>query len=128
MKITLKLICVALIPFCFAHADEKAKTSSEEYVPEDQTEIPTTRVKVRALTAPVYPQTALEKGITGRVVVCFDVDALGLVSNVSVLESSNSLFDRPTIDAIRASLFSPASIEGKSIDSTACRIFKYWYD
>ncbi len=128
MKIILSFLCLAVLPLCPVHANEEAKTSSEEFIPEDEVRSPKARVKVRSLTAPVYPQRALEKGITGRVVACFDVDELGIVSNVTVLESSNTIFDKPTIDAIRASLFSPAVIDGENIDSTACRIFKYWYD
>ncbi|MEM7283676.1 MAG: energy transducer TonB [Pseudomonadota bacterium] len=113
----------------FAQSPEQAKSTSEEFAPElEESEHVDERVKVRSLAAPVYPQSALEKGITGRVVVCFDVDDLGIVYDVNDLESSNDIFDKPTVEAIRASLFSPAVVKGESVDSTACRIFKYWYD
>lgn len=118
-----------LIPgLSLAQSDKNPKAVSEEYVPRDEPQKISVRVRARALAVPRYPVRALEKGIIGRVVVCFSVDELGIVSDVNVLESSNEIFNAPTLAAIRESLFSPATLGGNKVSSIACRVFKYWYD
>ena len=48
---------------------------------------------------PVYPIRARENGLEGQVLVQFDVMADGTVANVTVIESSHSVFERAAIEA-----------------------------
>lgn len=127
MKIILRGWLFAFCGLVFAE-DSKTPQASSESFPAKQEQKLSEPVRVRALAAPVYPTRALEQGVTGQVVVCFSVDELGLVDDVNVLDSSNKIFNQPTIDAVRGSLFTAAKIDGESVSSIACRVFKYWYD
>jgi bla regulator protein BlaR1 len=49
--------------------------------------------------APVYPPRAAARGLEGFVVVQYTVNETGSTSNVTVVESSSSLFERAAIDS-----------------------------
>ena len=61
---------------------------------------------------PTYPIRASERGLEGFVTVEFDVLADGTVSNVRVIESSHSLFERPAIEAAEKFRFKPRVVDG----------------
>ena len=52
-------------------------------------------IKVR----PQYPPIATSRGIEGTVIVQFDVNAIGSVENVVVIESSHQIFNKAAIEA-----------------------------
>ena len=57
---------------------------------------------------PIYPRKAIRQGITGWVVVEFDVSADGLPSNVHVLAASpTAIFDREAVDSVQQWRFEP---------------------
>jgi len=79
--------------------------------------------------SPVYPARALSQGLEGTVVVEFDVTANGQVVNVTVLESSNSLFERSAIQAAERFKFKPRVIDGVALDSYGIRnLFRFTLD
>ncbi|MDJ0909244.1 MAG: TonB family protein [Woeseiaceae bacterium] len=61
---------------------------------------------------PVYPIRAQEQGLEGNVLVQFDVMPDGTVTNVIVLESSHSVFERPAIEAAERFRFKARVVEG----------------
>jgi len=77
---------------------------------------------------PVYPQSALENRLQGKVEVCFNVDREGRTSRVAVRSSSNRIFEKPSILAIRASSYTPLPA-GKPLSGIkTCRTFRFLLD
>lgn len=63
-----------------------------------------------------YPRRALQREITGKVNIIFDISKTGDPFNISVLSSSSSVFERSAIDAVKKMLYAPAADrEGKKI-------------
>lgn len=67
--------------------------------------------------SPVYPARALTNEIEGYVVVQFDVLADGQVTNIVIIESSNSVFDSAAIKAAERFKFKPRVVEGRALES-----------
>lgn len=56
-----------------------------------------------------YPQIAMRQGLSGRVTVEFQIETDGSVSDVEVVDSSNSVFDREAVQVMRRTQFEPPS-------------------
>jgi TonB family protein len=63
---------------------------------------------------PNYPRKALTKAIEGTVTVEFSVNDAGQVQNIKVVESSNSVFITPAIDAASRFRYAPSAITSLS--------------
>ena len=63
---------------------------------------------------PRYPTAAQTKGLEGTVIVQFDVTPLGTVENVSVIESSNSIFNKAAVEAAYRFKYRPKVVDGTS--------------
>jgi protein TonB len=61
---------------------------------------------------PVYPPIAEAKGLEGYVVVQFDVMANGTVTNVTVVESSNRVFEKSARDAAERFRYRARVVDG----------------
>jgi protein TonB len=61
---------------------------------------------------PHYPVRASQQGIEGHVVVSFDVTEMGTVENVSVIETTNGLFNKAAIEAAYRSRYKPKTVDG----------------
>ena len=61
---------------------------------------------------PVYPIRAQERGLEGHVLVEFDVMPDGTVTNITVVESSHSVFERAAVDAVGRFRFKARVVEG----------------
>jgi protein TonB len=61
---------------------------------------------------PNYPGSALIGGLEGYAIVQFDVLADGSVTNVSIVESSDKVFERSSIEAAKRFRFKPRVVEG----------------
>ena len=61
---------------------------------------------------PVYPIRAQEQGLEGYVLVQFDVTPDGTVANITVVESSHSVFERAAIEAAGRFRFKARVVEG----------------
>lgn len=69
-------------------------------------------VKVR----PTYPASAQSRGIEGHVLVQFDIDELGRVSNVVVLEATPSgVFERAALKAVERFRYKPRVVNGRPV-------------
>lgn len=61
---------------------------------------------------PVYPPRAEAKRLEGYVIVQFDVLANGTVDNISIVESSNSVFHSAAVKATQKFRFKPRVLDG----------------
>ena len=61
---------------------------------------------------PDYPIAATARGLEGFVIVSFDVTELGTVENVSVVDSSHKVFEKPAIGAAYRSRYKPRTVDG----------------
>ena len=57
--------------------------------------------------APIYPPRAAQQGIEGYVIVEYTVTEQGTVEDVSVVESSSSLFDDAAVESVRYYKYQP---------------------
>lgn len=73
-----------------------------------------------------YPLEALAQGLTGMVVLEFDVDEKGAVQNVQVKQGAGHGFDEAAVEAVRKFVFAPGTSDGKPV--TAHVTYKYKFD
>ena len=64
---------------------------------------------------PTYPMTAERKGLEGFVTVQYDVNELGAVENVVVVESTNRVFDKAAVTATYRFKFKPRIYDGVAL-------------
>ena len=62
---------------------------------------------------PNYPTALLVADVKGNVLISIVIDEQGKVEAARVLESSDARFDRPSLDAVRAWKFLPATQNGQ---------------
>jgi len=77
---------------------------------------------------PVYPRRALEERLQGEVEVCFNVDREGRTSRIAVRKSTNRVFEKPAILAIRASSYVPLAENRILSGIKTCRTFRFLLD
>lgn len=65
--------------------------------------------------APRFPAFAARRGIEGYVVIEYTVTSTGTVRDVVVIESSDSLFEGPAVNAISKFLYRPRVVDGKAV-------------
>lgn len=76
----------------------------------------------------IYPLVADRNGEEGNVVVNFQVDENGQVSNISVLNSGGRMFDQSAIDAVTSTKWHPAMQNGEPIAVVYSQEFNYRVD
>ena len=69
----------------------------------------------RRQSAPKYPSTARRKGLQGFAVAEFIIDENGNVGSLQIKQSSDPVFEQPTIDAIRTWKFTPGEKDGRTV-------------
>ncbi len=84
-----------------------------------------TEPKVLSKVNPVYPEEARKKGLEGVVVCEAIITAEGTVSSLKILNSSDEIFNQPTIDALMQWTFEPATLHGKPVDVIFILTVKY---
>lgn len=75
--------------------------------------------------APVYPALAMRDRIEGDVQVCFNVDRQGRPYRIAVRTSSNRVFEKSSIRAIRASRYQPVPRDQEVPAIKTCRTFRF---
>ena len=75
--------------------------------------------------APVYPSVARRDRIEGDVQVCFKVDREGRPFRIAVRVSTNRVFEKPAIRAIRASRYQPLPDSQPVPAIKTCRTFRF---
>ncbi len=104
-------------------------TLTQEAEPLDTYISDTQRERNPAITAfPKYPSIARRDRMEGETTVCFTVNARGQIIRPGVRSSSHKIFEKPALEAIRASTFEPLKPgQTKSLLKT-CRIFRFRLD
>lgn len=97
-------------------ADEPSVT----YLPDRSSE----RVPLNTV-APVYPAIAMRDRVEGDVQVCFNVDRKGRPYRIAVRSSTDRIFERPSIRAIRTSRYVALPPEKKVPGIKTCRTFQF---
>ena len=75
--------------------------------------------------APQYPPLARQMRVEGEVTVCFNVDRDGKIHRAKVRSSSNRIFEKPAIKAVRASRYQPLKKDQKETGVKSCRTFRF---
>ncbi len=70
---------------------------------------------------PPYPRDALEQGLEGHVVVEFTITSLGTVADVTVVESSDSIFEAAAIEGASSFKYKPRVAAGTPVDVPGVR-------
>ena len=71
--------------------------------------------------APVYPTRAASRGLEGYVIVEFTVTETGATSDIFVVESTSSLFERAAVDAASKFKYKPRVIDGTPVSVAGVR-------
>ena len=72
-------------------------------------------------TAPDYPLAAQERGLEGSVTLQYSVTSKGAVENVSVVESTDAVFEEPAVTALTQWKYLPRIAAGKRVAALAQR-------
>ena len=75
--------------------------------------------------APVYPAVARRDRVEGDVQVCFNVDRKGRPYRIAVRSSTNRIFEKSAIRAIRASRYVELPEEREVPAIKTCRTFRF---
>ena len=75
---------------------------------------------------PAYPEKARRARVEGEVEVCFNVSREGKTSRIAVRRSTNRVFERPSIAAVRASTYKPLPADKKLTGIKTCRTFRFF--
>jgi TonB family protein len=75
--------------------------------------------------APVYPAVARRDRVEGDVQVCFNVDRKGRPYRIAVRSSTNRIFEKPAIRAIRASRYVELPKDQEVPAIKTCRTFRF---
>ena len=75
--------------------------------------------------APVYPAVARRDRVQGDVEVCFNVDREGRPFRIAVRTSTNRVFEKPSIRAVRASRYQPIADDAEVPVIKTCRTFRF---
>lgn len=70
---------------------------------------------------PNYPLAASQRGQEGYVIVSFDVTEMGAVSNVVIIETSSSVFNKSAIDAAYRFRYKARMVDGVPYASSGLR-------
>jgi len=75
--------------------------------------------------APAYPEVARRDRIEGDVQLCFNVDREGRPYRIAVRSSTNRVFEKPAIRAIRASRYQSVPKDREVPGIKTCRTFRF---
>ena len=74
-----------------------------------------TKPQPRKQASPNYPIAAKRQKLEGYALAEFVIDENGNVINIQIKQSSNPIFEKPTIDAIRSWKFTPGEKDGRKV-------------
>lgn len=87
-------------------------------------EAPLERVPLKTVV-PEYPESARRERVEGEVQVCFDVDRQGRPWRIAVRRSTHRVFERPSINAVRASTYVALDPDVPLPVVKTCRTFRF---
>jgi TonB family protein len=112
-RLLLSVVLLSAIAFA---SDEPRIT----YLPDTRNE----RVPLNTV-APVYPTIARRDRVEGDVQVCFNVDRDGRPFRIAVRSSTDRVFEKPAIRAIRASRYVSLPEHQEVPGIKTCRTFRF---
>ena len=74
---------------------------------------------------PEYPKVARRDRIEGEVQVCFEITRDGRTRRIAVRNSTNRVFEKPAIRAVRASTYEPLPSNARLSGIKTCRTFRF---
>ena len=74
---------------------------------------------------PEYPEQARRERLEGEATVCFSVDERGEVVRPRISSTTDRIFRKPTLNAIRASTFRPLEAGALESPFETCRTYRY---
>ena len=105
-----------------ALADEPAAGAAEPAITDSST------VRKPDITKfPYYPALARRERIEGAATVCFKVAPDGRILEAKIASSTHEVFEKPALEAIRASTFEPLT-SGQELVPTVCRTYRFRLD
>lgn len=96
----------------------------DQFVPAmDALSLPNLEDDYRAIVkvSPVYPRKAVSAGLEGYVIVECTVSETGSVMDASVVESSNPVFHRAAVKAVKQFRYRPRVVNGEKVGVTGVR-------
>jgi TonB family protein len=91
--------------------------------------IDTSTERMPEVTAfPKYPSIARRDRIEGEVTVCFTIDSRGRVREPSIVSSTDKIFEKPALRAIKDSSFEPLAEDEERSAEKACRTYRFRLD
>ena len=87
--------------------------------PDDTERVP------RYTVVPDYPQVARRDRIEGEVQVCFNITRDGRTRRIAVRRSTHRIFEKPSVRAVRRSMYEPLTDDSKLSGIKACRTFRF---
>lgn len=77
---------------------------------------------------PAYPELARRERLEGEVQVCFNIRKNGTTHRVRVRRSTNRIFEKPSVRAVRASTYEALPENSKPSGIKTCRTFTFKLD
>lgn len=74
---------------------------------------------------PDYPSVARRDRIEGEVQVCFEITRDGRTRRIAVRRSTNRIFEKPAIRAVRKSTYAPLPADASLSGIKSCRTFRF---
>jgi TonB family protein len=116
----LPALCALLAPTAPLRAQAQAAAMADSVRVYDLTEVEqppraANLPELQAALAAGYPPSQLQARTAGTVLVSFVVQPDGTVRDPSVVQSTDTVFDGPTITAVAALRFSPAQVGGRAV-------------
>lgn len=88
---------------------------------------PSARVPTQTIV-PEYPERARDQRLEGEVEVCFEVTRSGKPRRISVRRSTHRWFEKPAINAVKASRYEPLPDDEELPGIKTCRTFQFTLD
>ena len=77
---------------------------------------------------PEYPEKARRERIEGEVQVCFDINREGKTYRLAVRRSTDRIFEKPSLKAVRASTYKPVPKDVVVPGIKSCRTFHFFLE
>ncbi len=121
MTIRIRLVSAMLILIAVAGvAEEQPQLGPEVGFSDDRVPLYT--------VVPEYPEKARQERIEGEVQVCFDINRDGKTYRLAVRNSTNRIFEKPSLRAIRASTYKPVPKDVAVPGIKSCRTFHFFLE
>ena len=125
---TISLFLLVLLLPLLGAAQQLTNEQKAEYL-EELTENPEISGGMKALSKAIeYPKEAVEKGISGTVLVTAFIGKDGTVDATEVLKSDNTVFDGAALTAVKGVKFTPGKVKGSIVKARVVVPIKFRLD